>query len=723
MRISVLYSTLIALGLSPVHVLAADTLSTNGISTCLTGAEIQVQKLAVTYTRSTRVVVFDAAGTNEKTQNVTASLSVYAYGNEIYSKSFDPCGSETYVEGLCPVPSGGFQATGSQQIPESFASQIPAIAFAIPDLDGQVKLELKSRDDSHEVACIETQLSNGKSAQMPSVTYAAAGVAGAALAMSGLSMIGAAGHPGAASSSPGFGDVMGWFHSMATNGMLSVNYPAVYRSFTKNFAFSTGLIPWGQMQQSIDSFRKSTGGNLTENSYEFLRNATLEFSNGSSTDTSSKVKRGFNLITGTTNLIIRDVSTSYSANSTSGDEASDNTVKKVVSGIEAWAEQLTIPQANIFMTCLLIFAIVIAAITVGILLLKVILELWALYGSFPAKLTNFRKDYWGLLARTITNLILLLYGIWVLYCVYQLTGGDSWAAKVLAVVTLVIFTGVLIFFGLRIWYVARKYKASQGDASGLYEDTETWRKYSLFYDNYKKDYWWLFVPAIVYMFVKGVIIAAGNGHGLIQSAGQLIVEALMLALLLWYRPYVAKSSQWINLSIQVVRVLSVACVLIFVEELGLSQTTKTVTGIVLIVVQSALTGILAILIAANAIILCVRENPHAKRRREAKKMNRDIDDLTPLDARESLLMENPPRKEYTEMSKFNFTGPYEPYRDHYDPKSRSSPTGSTENLVDPPGYHESQHGRSLSRESRHTRDSRGSPDGRKPTVPGYGFAY
>lgn len=37
-----------------------------------------------------------------------------------------------------------------------------------------------------------------------------------------------------------------------------------------------------------------------------------------------------------------------------------------------------------------------------------------------------------------------------------------------------------------------------------------------------------------------------------------------------------------------------------------------------------------------------------------------MDDLTPLDARESLLMDNPPRKDYAEMSKFNFTGPYEP---------------------------------------------------------------
>lgn len=439
------------------------------------------------------------------------------------------------------------------------------------------------------------------------VSYAAAGVAAGSFAMSGISAAGIAGHAGVASTSPGFGQVMGWFHTLATTGMLSVNYPTVYRSFAKNFAFSTGLIPWDSMQRSIDSFRRSTGGNLTENSYDFLLNATLTYSNESTT--SSKSKRGVNMPVGVAQLVSRDADDG-------GDGGGFN---HFVSGIEAYAEQLTIPQANTFMTVLLVFAIVIAAITVGILLFKVILEVWAMYGSFPQKLANFRKDYWGLLSRTITNLILVLYGIWVLYCVYQLNGGDSWAAKFLACVTLVIFTAILLFFGLRIYFLARKYKMAEGDASGLFENKETWHKYSLFYDNYKKDCWWVFVPVILYMFIKGCIIAGGNGHGLVQTAGQLIVEALMLALLVWYRPFVAKSSQWINISIQAVRFLSIVCVLIFVEELGLSQTTKTVTGVVLIVIQSTLTGILAILIAANAIIMCVRENPHAKRRREAGK--------------------------------------------------------------------------------------------------------
>jgi hypothetical protein len=121
------------------------------------------------------------------------------------------------------------------------------------------------------------------------------------------------------------------------------------------------------------------------------------------------------------------------------------------------------------------------------------------------------------------------------------------------------------------------------------------------------------------MFAKGCVIAGGDGHGLAQTAGQLIVESLMLALLLWSRPYSLKSGNWINIIIQIVRVLSVVCILVFVEELGIAQTTQTVTGVVLIVMQCVLTGLLGILIAVNSIIICCKENPHRRRRKEAGK--------------------------------------------------------------------------------------------------------
>lgn len=517
------------------------------------------------------------------------------------------------------VPAGTFSAQGTQTVASDYANQIPAIAFNIPDLDGLAKMELKSIDDGHSLACIESNVNNGKTAEVPAVSYIAAGIAAAALLLTGLSALGSAGSAGGHPPSPNFGDVIGWFQSVTQNGMLTVSYPPVYRSFSKNFAFSAGLIPWNSMQSSIDNFRKVTGGNLTQDSVEYLRNSTLVYGDGSRSNSTAMAKRALDMFLGKPVLYTREVATSVNGTQAgnSTDSPSDNKVTHVVHGIQGYVEQLTIPQANTFLTVLLVFAIVLAAIAVGILLFKVILEAWALFASFPKKLTGFRKRYWGLLGRTITNLILLLYGVWTLYCVYQFTNGDSWAAKVLAGVTFAIFTATLGVFTFRIWQLARRSKRAEGDTSVLFEDKETWRKYSLFYDNYKRGYWWLFMPAIVYMFAKGCVIAAGNGHGLVQTAGQLIIESLMLALLLWNRPYATKAGNWINVFIQVVRVLSVVCILVFVEELGISQSTKTITGVVLIAVQSVLTVALAILIAVNSIIICCRENPHRKRRKAA----------------------------------------------------------------------------------------------------------
>lgn len=508
---------------------------------------------------------------------------------------------------------------------------MPAIAFQIPDIAAMATLKLDSLDSGENVVCIQSPVTNGKTASQPAVTYAAAGIAGAALVLGGFTAVssalaggGAAGGGSAAGTStpsPSFTEVVGWFQGMAMNGMLSVNYPNVYRSFTKNFAFSTGLIPWMQLQISIDNFRAATGGNLTNNSVEYLLRSTLVFPDGSSqTLRPPSVKRALDRFA---RLAAREIETSVSEtvddSAAQGDENAGG-IRLDVSGIKAYVQQLSVPSGNSFMTILLIVAIVIAAIVVGILLVKVVLEFWALFGSFPKSLSGFRKHYWRSIARAVTNLILLLYGVWVLYCVFQFTHGDSWAAKALAGVTLFLFTGVLAFFSWKIWSMARRLKKSEGDVGALYEDKDLWVKYSLFYESYRRDYWWIFLPTIIYMFVKGCVIAAADGHGMVQTTGQLIVEAIMLILLLWSRPYERRASNVLNIAIQVVRVLSVVCILVFVEQFGIEQTTQTVTGVVLIAVQSTLTGILAILIAWNALIGCIKENPHRKRRKELGKL-------------------------------------------------------------------------------------------------------
>lgn len=101
-------------------------------------------------------------------------------------------------------------------------------------------------------------------------------------------------------------------------------------------------------------------------------------------------------------------------------------------------------------------------------------------------------------------------------------------------------------------------------------------------------------------------------------------------------------------------------------------------------------------------------------------MKGDPDDLTPLDARESLLMEDHEplrRKDYSEMSRFNFTGPYQPYIDRVGQHDRS---GSRDRLVgaDPV---EHPHARSLSQESQSQGRGKNSLEGRQATLPGFAF--
>ncbi|TDZ15027.1 Flavin carrier protein 2 [Colletotrichum orbiculare MAFF 240422] len=685
--------------------LADSILKTSSFTTCGNDSAITVQKIDIQYNNDDKTVTFDVAGTSAKSQNVTAVLDVSAYGTAIYSNSFNPCDAGTFVEQLCPVPAGSFSARGTQKIPDEYASMVPAIAFQVPDIAAQAKLQLNTIDSNTQVACIQSQVTNGKTASVAAVSYVAAGVAGLALVATGISAVGSAfaggsaalggSHAGGAGTmSPSFTEVAGWFQGMAMNGMLSVNYPPVYRSFTKNFGFSCGIIPWTDMQVAIDNFRGATGGDLTKDSVEILKNSTLVLSDGSTVDGNStyfRTKRAMDAFV----LLAREIETSVNG-TTSGDAGDDpvSTIKQKVQGITAFVNTLSVPKSNTFMTVLLIVAIVIAAIVVGILLVKVILEFWALFGSFPKGLAGFREHYWGSIARAITQLVLLLYGIWVLYCIFQFTNGDSWAAKALAAVSLAVFTAILAFFSFKIWSTARKLKQAEGDVTGLYQDKGNWMKYSLFYESYKKDYWWIFVPAIIYMFAKGTILAAGDGHGMAQTAAQLIVEGLMLCLLLWSRPFERKSGNVINITIQVVRVLSVACILIFVEEFGIAQTTQTVTGVVLIAVQSALTGVLAILIVWNAINACIKENPHRKRRKELEKMQRDMDTLTPLDARNSLLMDRKdpeagttfsmssvPEKKRSESPDHYGAGSNAPYRPLTPNMPYNNPNQSSENLV------------------------------------------
>jgi len=87
---------------APLGVLGADVLKTNGFSLCSDNSDIKVNKLDMSFDRSTKKIVFDVAGSSAKEQKVRATLIVKAYGKEVYRNEFNPCDDGTKVDQLCP---------------------------------------------------------------------------------------------------------------------------------------------------------------------------------------------------------------------------------------------------------------------------------------------------------------------------------------------------------------------------------------------------------------------------------------------------------------------------------------------------------------------------------------------------------------------------------------------------------------------------------------------
>jgi len=97
-------------------VLGGDILKTNGFSDCSNNSTITVNNLDIQFDRSTDLLTFDVSGSSAKSQQVIATLTVTAYGVQVYQNSFDPCDASTKVEQLCPRKTTNLPHDSIQQL-------------------------------------------------------------------------------------------------------------------------------------------------------------------------------------------------------------------------------------------------------------------------------------------------------------------------------------------------------------------------------------------------------------------------------------------------------------------------------------------------------------------------------------------------------------------------------------------------------------------------------
>jgi hypothetical protein len=596
---------------------ADDNLHSTGAYPCSDqDSPLSVSNFSFIFDRNSGNVTYNVSGHSNIEVSLEAHITVVAYGQQVLDQSVNLC--EEGVTELCPIRPGPVQASAMYAVPEKYTRGIATIAYKIPDLEGLITIQLYNADTGENLGCFRTEISNGNSTQTDSVKYVTMGIIAAALAAAAASSAGGGGGAGGAGSggggagggtgaaagahgaapaaaqgpaggfhAPGFVELFNSVQGIATAGMMSVNYPSVYSSFSQNVGWSVGIISWDGLQHQIDEFRNSTGGNLKKSSLTQLKQATLIRQNqtngamygGSLMNNETITERMVQLFTREdTNGTDTNGTATFSMGMGGGGHTPTSngepqkTGVSLVQGLKAYVEELSIPSTNTFMTVLVWFCIIMAAAITLIMTVKLALEVYCRwYKPLGKDLENFRRRYWIHLGSTIVRVVLVLYGLGVLYCCFQFKQNDSWAATVLAAITLALMTLTLLALTARIFFLALYASREKGGLEYLFSHKPWIRKYGLFYDQFQVKYWWCFVVFIAASFGRNAFLALGYGHGMVQVVGQLVIDCIVFIFVCWVKPFNTKMGNWINIAIAVIRIISMVLILTFTVELNLTK--------------------------------------------------------------------------------------------------------------------------------------------------------
>ena len=307
--------------------------------------------------------------------NVIAQIEVIAYGYSAFRINVDPC-KTAGLEGMCPMVAGPVDYPPFNfDVGADVVSKIPAIAYGVPDLDGLVKIRINTTTDRKSIACVEAELSNGKTVDQKAVGWTTAVIAGLALlasaVTSGLGHSNTAAHVAANALS-----LFGFFQAQAMIGMTGVPLPPVVASWTQNFQWTMGIIRVGFLQDICTWYQRSTGGkpstvlsNLNTASVQVQKRALVEQAH---------------------KLFLRTMTKRTIA--ARAEAASSKVV--VVQGIERVGFRAGIEPTNIFLTGLIFFMVFVVFTAISVALFKGFCEVAVKAGWFKGdKFEDFRNGW------------------------------------------------------------------------------------------------------------------------------------------------------------------------------------------------------------------------------------------------------------------------------------------------------------------------------------------
>ncbi|KIM45393.1 hypothetical protein M413DRAFT_66000 [Hebeloma cylindrosporum] len=571
-----------------------ESIHTSSVTYCNPPETLLIQRLELAFFPANNSISFNvSAASVQANVNVSANLFLNVYGMNPVNVTLDLCG---ILKGaLCPLPMYNFTGADSLTLPSSLGiiEKIPGIAFKIPDLEGFAQLTLTEVNTGKVKACVQATISNGWSAHQPAVAWTLGGVTlGALLVALGYSIL-----------SPEsmipfrFVELMYLYQAIASSAFLNLNYPSVYRAYALNYSWAMGLISaslQSSLQNSINHMRHLTGGKLADaigGSAVSLVNRKLSPYNSPT----SNLVLGFDSLK--TYLAESNFAAELSARlpklsesfSYAGLERRDTIVNGLVQtvtstssnvlqvGLPIYVNTLHIATANAFMTvficALCIFAIAIAVFVLGYGILALVQRIRAKRHP-TAEPIDF--DYPSFVISWFLRVSLVMFFPFFIFIFYQWTLEDSWLSIFLAVISFIAICGFVLyptFVTLRL--------ANQESSFVLYAKSKQLDRNGPLYAQYRPERYYFFVPLLVAFLLRAIAISFVKPSSEAQITILMVVEFGLVASHFALKPAKTKGGDVFTTYIAIMRLVSTALMIAFIQRLHVKAIPRVVIGIVI----------------------------------------------------------------------------------------------------------------------------------------------
>ncbi|KAI1274007.1 hypothetical protein F5Y07DRAFT_374740 [Xylaria sp. FL0933] len=605
MRFPNVRPALLLSALAAVSPSAADggpMLSSTSLNSCQPNSQFTASLFNVVYTPNNNSASVNVVATSSVEGFVNFNVSVVAYGYQIIQQSINPC--DLGLAGLCPMTAGKIPLKFNFDVDPSAKAQIPGIAFTFPDLDATVRVVLENNATHESVACVEADVSNGKTVNLLAVKWTLAVIAGLVLCSSAV--LNGLGHANAAAHiASGALSLFGFFQAQAILGMTSVHLPPVVQSWTQDFQWTMGIINVNFLQDIFTWYQRATGGTpstifdslttvsvqVEKRALSVLPDAAVGLYRRSASlvprAAAGLMKRG-NIMTGSGSYIVR--------------------------GIQRVAFRANIESTNLFLTGLVFYSLLVVFTIAGIAAFKGYCELaakkrWMKSDTF----LEFRNGWLTILKGILFRLTLIGYPQMTILCLWEFTQVDSPAEVVLAIFFLVGMTVTLGWAAFKVVRIARRSVAMhRNPAYILFSDPHALNKWGFLYVQFRASAYYFVIPVLGYTFVKSLFVAFGQGSGTAQAIGFLLIEAGALIAVSVLRPWMDKSTNSFNIAICAVNFINAIFLLIFSDVFDQPALVNGVIGLILFFLNAIFATVLLLMLIVSTAMVFYRKNPDAR---------------------------------------------------------------------------------------------------------------